>query len=605
MNYNEKIQNHIPFTFDIDQRTGAVIGAIKGDLDGPRIIKVRVVQECSFLEVYWNEYVDELAAIDPVNFNLINGGRRIRLQAKPRKGETDTIFFDQSNKETAARYGSSVKGVVRPSGNCMRGLDPNLHLSSIALLDSVDPTQPISLGVNGTAIADKTGRTALNAVYRNVPVLSFYTKHLMSQSGIDIKSDDTVSEETLRMARDQIDIELGKPGTGIAEAMVKAHNSFAVYGIHENVYLLPEERHNFSVDMYDVEGLGGVATKDGWIASISEKNVRRIVDSDDPLENTRYPNENILIHEFGHSILSGGLQQMEDPTLRDTFFHAYVHARTNGLWSHMYAFQDSDEFFATMATVWFDVAAESADGRNDGIRSSLNWREELRQYDPITYEAMSRILPDAKLPSPWDRPAPNDYGPELATIDKPVFIARVSTANDFEHDVFQITADRFKRYGDIYYLHTAYTGRGGGLELAPLWGSFNGTADTSSAWNITVNDNGTYSFATVPGGSWSLLGLTAEPNGAVAIEGHPANASDLAQQWRFVRDEQADNPYDGFLINVDAGKALSTPKQPYGCCMLCVKDPKAADTMTWRLRNLTQSRLVETETGEPDLYVLP
>lgn len=587
-------QTGIRASHDIDQRTGAVIDSVPDPHNGPSIIKIRVLKECEFLEIYWDEYVDEAEAINPDNFTLTNGDTVVTLKAKPEQGVTDTLFFDRDNKEIGAT-----------SGNCMRNLDPNLHLSSIAYSGTIDPDQQLTLQVRGHAIADEKGRHAPDAIYRHIPVLSFYTKRMQSHAGIPVVADDTVADTTMHMAIEQIDTELGKPGTGIVEAMIESNNVFAIYGMHENVYMLPEQRCNFSKDMYDVEGLGGVPTRDGWIASISEKNILRILNSPNPEENTHYRNENILIHEFGHSILIGGIQQMHDLTLRNIYYRAYAHARSEGLWAHTYAIQDSDEFFATMATVWFNVCAEPRDGINDGVRGAVNVRSELKEYDPMTYDAMARIFPDSALPAPWDRPSPNEHGLELQLTEKPNIIARTCEHNDLGHDIFQITSDRFDDIGDLYYIHPGYTARGGGIILSALWGTYNSMDDTSSAWTITRNDNGTLSFATVPSGGWGGLGLTANEDGSVSIEGHAANRHDSAQQWRFRPDSHADNPYDGFLVSERYGKTLGTPAQPYECSLLTLngEDSTTPGTMTWRLRNLTQSRKAADGKEMPDLYM--
>lgn len=581
-------------THTVDPATGKVAGVVDDPSDGPDITKIRVLKEGDFLEIYWNEYVDENQAVNPDNFVLRNGDAVIALKPKPAQGVTDTLYFDKDNKEIGAT-----------SGNSMQYLDPSLHFSSIAYTGTIDPSQPITLEVKGDAIKDNAGKPAADSTYTGVPQLSFYSRQLTSKTGIVIKSDDTVPESTLRKAAELVDIELGKAGTGIPEAMVEANNSFAVYSAHENAYFIPEQRNNFDKNLYDIEGAGGVPTRDGWISSIAEKSILRTTGNPDPAQNTGYPNESILIHEFAHSIFIGGINQMKDPTLRDTYYKAFAHSRAEGLWNHTYAFQDSNECFATMAAIWFNVMSEGWNGTYDGVRGPINTRAELKEYDPVMYDALSKIFPDETMPAPWDVPAPNDYGIEYAQADKPKDESTTSEDNDLTNDVFQITADRFHENGDYYYIHPGFTARGGGLDLYSLWGSYNGADDTSSGWKITRTDDGVYSFAVAPGGGWSDLGLTENEDSTVTIANHPADATDPAQQWRFVHDATADNPYDGYLVNVKYGNALSTPTQPYGYSLLAAKDPSDPSTMTWRLRNATKSRAAATDDSAPDLYMLP
>lgn len=54
-------------TFAVDE-DGNVNAA--EDYDGPRIVKIRVLTEGNFLEIYWDRYVDENEAIDVDNFVL-------------------------------------------------------------------------------------------------------------------------------------------------------------------------------------------------------------------------------------------------------------------------------------------------------------------------------------------------------------------------------------------------------------------------------------------------------------------------------------------------------------------------------------------------------
>lgn len=557
--------------------------------DGPRITKVRVLQEGDFLEVYWNEYVDETQAINPDNFVLRNGGSVIPLKAKPAAGLTDTLYFDRDNREIKAT-----------DAQCFNDLDPDLHLSSIAFDGTIDPSKPTTLEVHGSAITDADGNAAADETFTAVPKVSFYTQQLVTKSGIVVKADDTVKPTTLQAAGAQIDVELGKPGTGIPEAMVASHNMFAIYSAHEVVYQIPEQRYNFDKTLYNVEGLGGVPTRDGYSASISEKNVlRTLSDPDDPAQVTGYRNENILIHEFGHSVKIGGLDQMKDQTLADAFYRAYAHARKAGLWPRTYAIQDSDEFFATMAAIWFNVMEEGPRQGDpyDGVRGPINTRAEMKTYDPMTYDAMSRIFPDTFLPAPWDTYVDSRHD---GKVEPPTDDTGTSTSNDLTSDLFQITSDWRQTRGDYYYVEHVKTLKGGGLDLYSLWGAFNDVADTSGSWKLTRTADGIYTFESAGDGGLSHLGLTADDQGRVSVEGHPYDASDPAQQWRFIEDTSTPSPYDGHLVNVKYGKALGVPTTPYSYSLLTLRDVK--DAMPWQLRNVTASRRQQVVDG---LYMLP
>ena len=362
---------------------------------GPQVKKIRVLKEANYLEIYWDRYVNEAEAVDISNFILKNGDTTLQLEAKG-SDWTNTLYFDKNNKEVAAT-----------SARCMARLDGDIHMSSIHFYGEIDDTKDITLEIIGDTIKDNQGRSAQSAVYTNIPYISFYTQFVTSETGIVVKGDDTVDLISLEAAADQIDVLLSKTETGIAENMEKYGCSLAVYSPHQNVYMIPEHRGGFRNDMYDVEGYGG-NLYNNCVSSIAEQNIIRTRNASDWYENTMYRNENILIHEFGHCVRSVGMDLLDDPTLKSEFQAVYSHAKREGLWPNTYAIGNSDEFFATMCTVWFNVMAE-ASSWNDGTRCPVNTRIELAQYDPLTYEFFSKILPDTKLPAPWNANVPDNY----------------------------------------------------------------------------------------------------------------------------------------------------------------------------------------------------
>ncbi len=391
-----------PETIAVDAATGEA--PLDGDYDGPQIVKIRLLREAPYLEIYWDRYVDEKQAIDFHNFTLRNGDKTIQLtRERLSEGSTDTLYFDRRNSAVAL-------GEAR----CMDRLDEELHMSSFRLFradyekwQEIAP-EGLTLEVTGDAITDDQGRPAKSAVYTGIPQVDYYTQFYTSETGILIKADDSVAYESLVLAAEQVDIQLGKTGTGIAETMRDFGCSLAVYSPHQNVYLLPEHRGGFRLDMYDVEGYGGT-TGNGGVSSIAERNILRIRGNvEDPALNTAYPDENVLIHEFGHCLKLVGMDTQEDQTLSQAFRAAYANAMEQGLWPNTYAGKNEDEFFATMCTIWFNVMSEAPDW-TDGTRCPVNTREELAAYDPVTYAFFESILPDMPLPSPWDETAPDNY----------------------------------------------------------------------------------------------------------------------------------------------------------------------------------------------------
>ena len=387
-------------TTSANARTARVsVAPTPTDTEGaPAITKVRVLTEAPFLEIYWDESVDETAATDVANYTLTNGDTVITLEPK-RDDYTNTLYFDRSNCELAAT-----------EANVMAQIDPDLHMASIGYVGEIDPDQPLTLTVDGRDITDADGNPTASRSH-DVPVEDYYTQRLTTKTGIVVKADDTVAADSLAAAGAQVDVELGRTDNGIAASMAGNHASLAVYSPQENVYLLPEHRGWFNKDMYAVEGYGG-SMDNGAVSSIAERNILRLRGTEDGSD-TGYPDENILIHEFGHAVKLVGMEQLEDQSLSREFQSLYHSRKDSGMWSNTYAIGNDDEFFATLATIWFDVMSEAPDFE-DGVRSPVNTREDLKRYDPAAYSFCAKIFPDAYLPSPWapaDMPE-NRYVPE-------------------------------------------------------------------------------------------------------------------------------------------------------------------------------------------------
>src|SRR5699024_77985 len=151
---------------DGDTITVAADGTVATDpgFDGPQITEIRVINEQKFLEIYWDRYVDEHAAVSTDNLVLTNGDRTVELTPKPDSGRTDTVFCDQKNKQMAAT-----------DANSMERLPDDLHLASIAYTGTIDTSEPLTLTVTGSAIADEEGKSAKDAVYTSIPKLDYYT----------------------------------------------------------------------------------------------------------------------------------------------------------------------------------------------------------------------------------------------------------------------------------------------------------------------------------------------------------------------------------------------------------------------------------------------
>ncbi len=561
-------------------------GAVPTDgYDGPQIIKIRVLNEARFLEIYWDRCVDEDAAVDPANFTLRAGGKTVSLTPNTldSDGWTDTIYFDRENKTVAAS-----------DAHCMNRLDPSLHMSSISFPESELSklaSGELTLEVKGDSIVDKAGKSAKSAVYAGVPRLDYYTQKVMTESGITIKGDDTVALSSLELAAKQVEVELSQPGTGIAETMKKWGCSLAVYSSRENVYMIPEHRYGFRTSMYDLEGYGGNKWN-GCVSSIAEVNITRTRNSSEPYANTMYPNENVLIHEFGHCIKSIGLEENDDQTLINEYFAAYENAVDTGLWPNTYAISNSDEFFATMCAIWFNNM-DDVSSWTDGTRSPLNTREEMKEYDPQTYAFFEKILPaDTPLPAPWNTHSPDNYH---GGIVRPPIDNRIACSEDgVSCGVFKLeTRARGTTWQVDRYAADASRPQNDLCLWTPYGTDGNASSMINGPWRVIVHDDGTVSLTSAD----LNAALTATGKDTVAVSGRRYDEESEAQRWLFIEDTSTSNKFDGRLINIKYGTALShDPRATDGAPLMLTSE---ADGALWMLRNTSETK------GEKQAFLTP
>ncbi len=278
------------------------------------------------------------------------------------------------------------------------GWHGNVHFCRMTTLRL---TTPIEKDTDGVTVTYKD--TVIPCPYED-----YYKYRVTSKSGVPVKGSGKLmwGEKTVERAAELVDIQLSA-SPEIARQMVESGASLCVFGPGENAYHIPEHRSGYHVASLYVEGFGGIT------CSITEANVwhwhYKNESRPDPEYSTHYMNENILIHEFGHGVKIAGIDRMEDRSLYTEFQMLYRHAKAAGLWPNTYAISNSDEYFATLSAIWFNVMNEChADDGWDGTRGPINTRRELYNYDIDAYKFFSKIYPHRDLDGDWT-PVPNYY----------------------------------------------------------------------------------------------------------------------------------------------------------------------------------------------------
>ena len=175
---------------------------------------------------------------------------------------------------------------------------------------------PLLLAVDPPAIADDVPTPPAptrrvtdvpRAVRERFGLDPFYKKYLETE-GFPILSSEKVSDEALIEAADIVDHMLDGRDD-VREAMIRNRVRLVVMAPTEMTTDVPEQRDMTPKGYWDrrARGLGGSRRKP--IASCAEENLLN-------LKGDRYRDENILVHEFAHTIHGTGLRDV-DPAFND------------------------------------------------------------------------------------------------------------------------------------------------------------------------------------------------------------------------------------------------------------------------------------------------
>ncbi len=207
----------------------------------------------------------------------------------------------------------------------------------------------------------------------------FYQKCILVD-GLPIVASDKVSDYALKEAAYLI----GKMLEGrrdVIEALVKNKVRVAIIGYSERTCDVPEHSDLTPSSFWNKRARGLGATTDRPATSCGEENL--LCYPGDP-----YHAENILIHEFAHTLADMGLVSI-DPKFDDRLEATYQSAMKKGLWKGKYAATNRHEYWAEAVQSWFDTNRPPDHDHND-----VDTREELKAYDPDIYALIDETFPD-------------------------------------------------------------------------------------------------------------------------------------------------------------------------------------------------------------------
>ena len=219
----------------------------------------------------------------------------------------------------------------------------------------------------------------------------FYQKHV-DVRGLPILGSTNVSDFALLEAG-WIVRQLLTGREDILHALETNHVRIAVMAWNEFTTDIPEHSDLTSKVFWDrrARGLGGTAARPA--VSCAEENLLGY--PGDP-----YATENLLIHEFAHTIHEMGLSHL-DSTFDKRLRAAFESAAQRGLWKTTYAGSNPAEYWAEGVQDWFDNNRQ-----NDSLHNHVNTRGELKEYDPTLAALCAEVFGDR----PWryQKPAQRD-----------------------------------------------------------------------------------------------------------------------------------------------------------------------------------------------------
>ena len=168
-------------------------------------------------------------------------------------------------------------------------------------------------------------------------------------------------------------------------ALRKAGTRVTMMGRYEGTTDVPEHRYlvNDTTLNWDLRARGLGGDLEFPLTSCAEENVLGY-------QIDKYHAEDILIHEFAHSIHLVGIVQV-DPGINAELEALLENAKAKDLWWNTYRLTDIAEYWAEGVQDWFNVNAEM--DHPDGKHNYVNTREELKERDPGLYEVLARYFP--------------------------------------------------------------------------------------------------------------------------------------------------------------------------------------------------------------------
>ncbi|WP_319501759.1 hypothetical protein [uncultured Draconibacterium sp.] len=227
----------------------------------------------------------------------------------------------------------------------------------------------------------------------------FYKKYV-NVNGIHIMSSHRVPDSAFVKACEIIDFMTGGLPEEVLNQMVKLNTRVGIMARYEGTTDIPEHAHLASDTTlnWDVRARGLGGTMEDPLTTCAEENLLCY-------QIDKYHAEDILIHEFAHTIHGVGILPLDDK-FNDLLQEKLDAAMAAGKYKNTYAATNIWEYWAEGVQNWFNVNAEVE--TTDGKHNWVNTRSDMKKYDPDLYEIVGRYFPEFEV-SPSCHAAVNLY----------------------------------------------------------------------------------------------------------------------------------------------------------------------------------------------------
>jgi alpha-glucosidase len=228
----------------------------------------------------------------------------------------------------------------------------------------------------------------------------FYTKYV-DVNGIPLISSWRVPDSAFVAAHRTLYAMTSMLPEAVLDSMVGRGTRVAIMARYEGTTDIPEHHYlvNDTALNWDLRARGLGGDLELPLTSCAEENVLAY-------QIDKYHAEDILIHEFAHSIHLIGLM-LAVPDFDSWLKQCYENAKAKGILNGTYRITDKEEYFAEAVQDWFNVNAEMPHA--DGKHNWCNTREELQEFDPDLYNLLSEYFPGTSLQISKHKKV-NEYG---------------------------------------------------------------------------------------------------------------------------------------------------------------------------------------------------